>query len=731
MALACGGVIVAAVLAAYGGTLSVPMLFDDHDAILSNQSIRHLGSALVPPTESTVGGRPVLNITLAVNYALGGFSVWGYHAVNLLIHALAALALFGVVRRACAPRGREEACVVALSAALLWSLHPLQTESVTYIVQRAESLMGLLYLLTLYFFIRGAEAEKGRIWFVLSVGACLLGMATKEVMASAPLVVLLYDRAFLGGSLREAWRRRRGVYAALASTWLVLVPLVISTHGRGGTAGLGNGVSPWDYALTQSVAIVHYLRLCLLPWPLVFDYGTALVRGVAAILPCALVVLALVAATAWALVRRPALGFLGAAFFAILAPSFSFVPVATQTMAEHRMYLPLAPLAVLLVLGISRFLGRAALPVCLALAAALAAATWERNRDYLSEEGIWRDTVAKLPENERAHNNLGYRLSTMPGRLDEAIAQYREALRLKPDYFQGHNNLGAALMGNPGGLDEAVAHFREAIRIRPDFADAHYNLGVALAKMPGHADEAISEYREALRFRPGNADAHYNLGLALGRLPGRLDEAIEQYGEALRLEPDMAQAHNNLGLALSKEPGRMEDAIAEYNEALRRAPDDAGFHINLGDALTRVPGQLGRAVGEFEEALRLDPGSAVAHIDLGIALAKTPGRMADAVAQFGEAVRLDPGSAAAHADLGRALSGIPGRLEEAVAQYREALRIEQGSATNWYHLGVCLLNLGSLSEAEASFRRELLLSPDDPAGKQALEAVLQAEAASH
>jgi hypothetical protein len=141
---------------------------------------------------------------------------------------------------------------------------------------------------------------------------------------------------------------------ALASTWLVLIFLVITAHGRGGTAGLGNGISPWSYALTQCVAIVHYLRLCLLPWPLVFDYGTALAHGVAAVLPCALVVLGLVAATAWALVWRPALGFLGAAFFAILAPSSSFVPVATQTMAEHRMYLPLAPVAVLVVLGTCR-----------------------------------------------------------------------------------------------------------------------------------------------------------------------------------------------------------------------------------------------------------------------------------------------------------------------------------------------------------------------------------------
>ncbi|HXN35557.1 MAG TPA: tetratricopeptide repeat protein, partial [Opitutaceae bacterium] len=650
-------------------------------------------------------------------------------------------------------------------AALLWTLHPLQTESVTYIIQRAESLMGLLYLLTLYCFIRGAERQGPGPWFILSIGACLLGMATKEVMASAPLIVLLYDRTFIAGSFSEAWRRRRGVYAGLAATWLLLGFLILSAHGRGGTAGLGSGVSWWSYALTQFPAIVHYLRLSLLPHPLVLDYGTALETRALRIVPGLLFVAALLAATVWALFRRPALGFLGACFFMVLAPSSSIVPVATQTMAEHRMYLALAPVVVLVALGIFRWLGRAALPACLALAAALGVMTWQRNRAYLSEEGIWRDTAAKLPQNERAHNNLGFVLSTMPGRAEEAIAQYREALRLRPGYFQAHNNLGAALEKIPGRLDEAISHFEEAIRLRPDFADAHYNLGIALERVPGRANDAIAQYEEALRLRPGYADAHYNLGIALEGIPGRANDAVAQYEEALRLEPDMAQAHNNLGLALSAMPGRLDEAIAQYEEALRLEAGDAGVHVNLGIALARIPGRLGEAVGQYEEALRLkpdmaqahndlglalsampgrlddamahyqealrlDPGFAQAHNNLGIALAQGPGRLDDAVAQFGEAVRLDPGLADAHSNLGHALSEMPGRLDDAVSQYREALRLNPGSAEDWHHLGVCLLNLGNLPEAASAFRQELRLSPDSPAGQQALAAVLQAEAGS-
>ena len=240
-ALAGGAILAAIAAAAYSRTFSVPMFYDDVPSILHNPTLRHLGSAFWPGGRSTVSGRPVLNLSLALNYAVSGTNVWSYHALNLAIHALACMALFGIVRRTLAPREGERASIIAFCVALTWAVHPLLTESVTYLVQRAESLMGLLYLLTLYCFIRGAAADavRPRAWQALAVIFCLLGMGAKEVMVSAPLIVLLYDRTFLAGSFREAWRRRRGVYAGLAATWLILPFLVLSTHGRGGPQGSG------------------------------------------------------------------------------------------------------------------------------------------------------------------------------------------------------------------------------------------------------------------------------------------------------------------------------------------------------------------------------------------------------------------------------------------------------------------------------------------------------------
>jgi tetratricopeptide (TPR) repeat protein len=710
---ACAVFIAAAATLAYSRTFSVPALFDDDPSIADNPTLRQLGTAFFPPSFATVGGRPVLNASLAINYAIGGTAVGGYHAMNLAIHVLAGLTLFGIIRRTLAGMAFPRATLVAFSVALLWILHPLQTESVTYLIQRAESLMGLFYLLTLYFFIRGAgSGGLGKsLWYTVSIAACLLGMGTKEVMVTAPLIVLLYDRAFVAGSFPEAWRRRGLFYCGLAATWLVVPLLVASTHGRGGTAGFASGVSPWAYALTQFPAIVHYLRLALWPRPLVFDYGTALAVPSLRLIPDAFVVTALLAATVWGLVKRPALGFLGACFFAVLAPSSSIVPVASEPVAEHRMYLALVPVVVLVVLGIHRWLSRAALPLCLLLAAGLFWATYRRNETYLSDEGIWRDTVAKLPGNDRAHSNLGNALDN-EGRTADALAQYEEVLRLKPDLAEAHSNLGNILAKIPGRTDEAIAQYGEAIRLKPEYEPAHKNLANALVS-EGRIAEAVEQGEEALRLRPGDAQAHSNMGSALANVPGRLDDAIAQCEMALQLKPELAQAHSNLGNALAKVPGRLDEAIAQCEEALRLDPGDAVAHTNLGNALVKAPGRMNDAIAQYEEAIRLDPALAEAHNNLGNAL-DGESRTGEAIDQFEEALRLKPGSAEAHSNLGNALTKEPGRLDEAIAQYEEALRLRPDYVSAHNNLGSALNAKGRTAEAVAQFEEAVRLRPDAP-----------------
>ena len=570
---AAAAIIVVAALAAFHNSFSGPFIFDDRAAILGNPTIRHLwpiGPVLSPPraTGTTVNGRPLLNLSLAVNYAISGTAVWSYHALNLAVHIFAGLALFGIVRRTLVSMGSPAnpnpslpmggPCLLALATALLWVVHPLQTESVTYIVQRAEALMGLFYLLTLYCFIRYVELPSsgaklpgtlwatGKGWAGLSIVCCLLGMATKEVMVSAPLIVLLYDRAFVTGSFRDAWRKHRGIYLGLTATWLLLVYLAIGAGGRGHTAGFGAGV-PWPaYAVTQFGAIAHYLRLSFWPHPLVFDYGMAgLARPDDVIVQQGIVALLLTLSLV-ALCRWPALGFCGVWFFAILAPTSSVVPVATQMTAEHRMYLPLAAIVAMVVLGLYAVAGRRSYPVFLAMALGLGLLTERRNDDYRSAVSIWSATVAQEPGSSRAHNSLGIALAEKPRRLPEAITQFEEALRLEPDYAEAHNNLAIALAKIPSRVPEAITHYEQALRLKPDYAEAHNNLGNVLVQIPGRLPDAIAHYEQALRLKPDSAEVHYDLAIALAQIPRRVPEAVAHYQQALRLKPDFSAARKNL-----------------------------------------------------------------------------------------------------------------------------------------------------------------------------------------
>ena len=610
LTLLAGGLIVLAALTAYHNSFFGPFILDDNLAITANPSIRHFGSALSPPADSTAGGRPLLNLTFAINYALGGLNVWGYHAFNLLVHTLAGLTLFGVVRRTLLKCGRgalTPPTVLALAVAVIWVVHPLQTEAVTYISQRAESLMGLFYLLTLYCFVRSTdetgERQQARgdrpekktrdtevirppassLWPLASCLFCFLGMATKEVMVSAPLMVLLYDRTFIAGSFREAWRLRWRYYLGLACTWLLLARLMTSLGQRG--VGFDQKVSWWSYALTSCRSVVLYLKLAVWPHPLVFDYGTQMVQHAADVIPYALVLALLLLATLLALRHRPVIGFAGVWFFVILAPASSVIPVAHQPMAEHRVYLSLAAVVVLVVLGLYRLAGRHSLMVCAAAAAGLGWLTVQRNQDYKSELTIWRDTVAKCPDNERAHNNLGEFLLDESEQLPDATAEFQAALKINPDYAEAHYNLGIALY-KAGQISDAIAQYEEALRIKPDYAEAHHNLGLVFSQDPGRLPDAIAEYQAALRIRPDDANTHNSLGTALAQ-QGNLPGALEQFGETVQIAPEFAQAHYNFGNALAQS-GRLPEAIDQYELALRLKPDFTAARNNLDLARNAV-----------------------------------------------------------------------------------------------------------------------------------------------
>lgn len=722
---------VAAAALAYGNSLRVPFLLDDASAILYNRTIARpisLSSVLMASHAGTATGRPLLNLSFALNHVAGGDSVIGYHLVNLGIHALAVLILFGLVRRTLLLKGLREdfsgsAEAVAGVAALIWGLHPLQTEAVTYISQRAESMSGLFYLGNLYAFVRAVpidessdgEAWKARhraAWLAASGVSCLCAVATKEVAVTAPVLVLLYDRVFLSGSFREALRRRRGYYASLAASWVFLGVILSLDRLSGRSVGYGLGVDAVAYLLTEAKAVATYVRLALWPASLTFDYGREyLVSGVGGVLPEILAVIGLLALAGVMWRRSPRLGFLLVAFFAILAPTSSIVPIAAQPAAESRMYLALAPLILLAMLGVVRLLGRPGIAVMAAVAILLGGLTVVRNRAYVSSVSIWEDTVAKAPSNSRAHDNLGVALSRAPGMQTEAVLQYREALQIRPAFPEAHRDLAVELSRMDGGSAEAVEHFREAIRLKPDFPEAETGLGVELGKIPGRSSESVEHLRAAIQLDPNYPEGHSNLAGELARLPGGVGEAIGEYRTALRLDPNLAEAYNGLAVALTQVPGGTDEALEHLGQAIRIRPGYITAMDNRAKVLSTIPGRRTEAIEGFEEVLATDPHDGDANFGLGRLLMESAASADAGLNDLSKACQIYPRRLDIQIALANALLGAPGRLGEAKGHFEAALAIAPDLPEAHNGLGVVLAKEGDFARAIVEFEAAVRLRP--------------------
>ena len=622
-------------VAVYWNALHTPFVLDDGPSITDNASIRSLwplSGPLSPPAGGLpVSARPVANLSFALNYAIGGESVGSYHAVNVLLHLLTGLVLFGVLRRTLANRAvpekfRGQADWLALAIAALWALHPLNTAVVTYVSQRTELLAAFFYVGTLWAFIRALESagranppdEPGLmppsdvrlirrirptsiVWAVIAVIACLLGMGSKEIMASAPLIVLLYDRTFFAGTFAEAWRRRGRLHAALMATWLLLIWLVWHSGSRGGTAGFGMGVSPLAYLVTQGQAIMGYLARSVYPYPLVFDYGDYLVpMSYSAWLDVALVGGLFVAAVT-AVRGKPLIGFSGVLFFAVLAPTSSVVPVATQTIADHRMYLPLAVVLTSLVLAAYHFLERRAWIAGVVAAVGFGGLTIARNTAYASPVTLWRDTVQKRPDNIRARNNLAAALLESH-QTEAGLAELRTALELKPDHADALRNLAQAEL-DANQVQSALAHVERAQQLDPSRAAGWSLLGAARLRA-GNAAWAVEAYAQARQLRPDSLGAMLGEAIALYQAE-RDTEALALFEQVHSRNPNYPSLRLNYGGALL-DTGKPQPALAEFDAALaRETPSVELLHLRSVALL-----QLGRkaeAVEAVRATLKLAP----------------------------------------------------------------------------------------------------------------------------
>jgi len=672
--------IVIAAAVTYWNSLPIPFVLDDLASIVDNPHIRHwptLADLISPLKNTAVAGRPVVELSLGINYALGGLDVRGYHLWNLAVHVTCALLLAGLVRRTlelpALPAGiRRRSADIAFAAALIWVVHPLNSEVIDYVVQRTESTMALFYLLAVYAALRAASVRRPIRWQATAVTACVMGMLSKESMVTAPLVIVLYDRIFLFESLRRAFAARGRFYLALLSTWLIFAALALSAP-RAGVVGLSSGVSPWTYLMNQALIIVHYLGLAVWPRALVAFYGWPEPLALTAVLPYAAVVLGVLILTLAGLFTRPKLGFLGAWLFVTLAPASSVVPVSTEVGAERRMYLPLMAVVVLAVVVAvwlwdalavrlrrppsvvrSRIAATAALGF---VTTALATATWLRNSEYSTSVSLARTIVERRPTSI-AHHILGQELA-LAGDHDGAIAELRQAVEgdskarmmLGIELFTRGQWANAieqldAFVRTAGLPYRLVPHWLEPSRA--EVIDARTAIGRASAQLARWPD-MLEQSRQILALNPSHADALGMRGDALFA-QGKWSEAAAAYRQYLTVRPNDADAITRLGVTLMA-TNQTADALASFRRAVDANPQNGEARRNLAAALLDTNDPAGALV-HANAAVTLRPGDSVAHELFGRALA-LQGRLSEAIDELQQALRLDPANADARADLAR------------------------------------------------------------------------------
>ena len=580
--------LIALIAFSYSNSLHGPFIYDDRDTILDNPTIRdvaQIGQVLRPPFETPVAGRPIANLTFALNYAAGALDPVGYHAVNIALHMLTAVLLLVIARRA------TRSLPLAMAIAAAWAVHPLTTDAVNYVSQRTELLMAACALGTLWAAIRAHDAARPGPRVALAWTLCALGMGCKESMVVVPVLVVAFDYALLHTDWRAQWAQRRVLYGGLAATWLILAG--VARGARSLSAGFAaHDADALTYLWNQSRLILRYLRLSVWPTDLVLNYGWPQPLHFLDVWPQVALLATAFALTLWALVRSRRLGFLGLWLFVTLAPASSVVPIATEVGAERRMYLPLMAVVALVlctaVAGWRRLAPTltdvtwqrpAAATALLVLLSGAVVLTRQRNEEFASSLVLAETTARRYPT-PAAYSMYGTELAAA-GQLHTAETYLRMAA---PAYPPARYYLATVLNARGRG-DEAVREFDAFIATQPpqlaQVRTAHLLAADACMKL-GRLDDAIGHWNALLSIHADDLDARIAVANALVRA-NRPADAIPHFERAVAARPHDGALLNGLGVAFIAS-GRVDDAIGAFERAVTVDPEHIGAHENLARA---------------------------------------------------------------------------------------------------------------------------------------------------
>ena len=562
----------------YSNTLHSSFVFDDLAAIVQNPAIRHLDLASLWHAFNT---RFVVGLTLAFNYALGKENVMGYHLFNIFIHILNSFLVYELtclsLQTPRMPKSSLHPKLIGFLTALVFLTHPIQTQAVTYIWQRATSLAAFFYLGSLVFYIRG-RLQSSRKDYILCLLFTVLGMFTKEIVFTLPLMIILYEFIFLS-SPKSLIGDQSGFDSRLKHSGMtVLAPLLLTLFIIPMTLAASDGQSTLkflrptaipsnlfeitrgiekekiprkEYLLTEINVFRTYLRLLFVPIKQNLDYdypkSTSLVEP--RTLASFLLLMGLLTAAFIFLKKEPLLAW--GIFWFFLTLSVEALISQKEFIFEHRLYLPMAGFSLFLVAAPARLCGKNPRRLALILMGAIACysiLTYRRNFVWKDETSLWSDAIVHSPKKVRPYKNRGS-AHQRSGRLDQALLDFNKVIELEPNNPENADAYSnrASVYGTKGLLDKALLDCNRAIELGPNFAEAYNNRAI-IYKQKGDFDRALGDYHKAIELEPNFAIAYNNRGAVYG-MKGFWDLALADFNKAIQLNPGFASARQNKAVA--------------------------------------------------------------------------------------------------------------------------------------------------------------------------------------
>jgi len=671
----------------YSNSLKNEFVFDDAPLIVENHEIREIKNIpyLLGFTGTIPYYRPIRIISYVFDYYFFKLNPEGYHISNIIYHIITAWIMFLIVRF------MTGSYIIAVAACLLFTVHPVNTESVSYISGRRDILSTLFYLLGFFLFLKYRQT-KNIFLYPLIILSYILGILSKEMAVTLPVMFLIYDLTnprpasgqqnpgsgiiikLVGGIKKHLFFYLPFITGAAGFIYYKIV-IRPPSHGHEYYGGYW-----WTNLLTVAKIITYYLKLLVLPVSLNADYSFNAFPVTDHLwdIPSwgslfTIIILILISIKCFK--KNPVITFSAAWFFITLLPVCHIIP-HHELMAEHYLYLPSIGFFIIASVFIYNFIYKKS-PVLFftflgIIIILFSIRTFERNKDWKDALTLWEKTVITAPGCARAWNNLGVEYYNS-NKEKKAENCYRNAINIKPDYSDPYHNLGNIMVGQ-GLFDIARQNYMQAYKYstRGIKKIQILNSWGILYKQAGKLKLAEQIFRQILRHNPFYQDTLINMAAVLYS-EGKYWHAWGVLMKALRINPDSHEARNNLG-SIYKKTGNMEKAAVEFRRALQLKPDFMEAYNNLGNVL-KAEGKYDEAIEAYRQCLRIEPGSAAAYTNMGSAFRKS-GQNEKAIASFKKALVLDPETPLAHLNL--AIIYLSGKkdIQQALFHLKKTIEID-------------------------------------------------------